>query len=269
LGALRRKRGIVQASDLLRALLAYALGLSSFRLLGAWAVVLGLADLSEAAWRKRLRTANPWLLWLLQALCAAPPRLGFPHSRRVLLVDATVLGVPGGTGADWRVHTAYDFQAGHLSQVVVTDRHTGEHLDHYNLRSGDIVVADGGYGYRRNVATARHAQADVVLRVNLQTFPMTTTTGRTVNLARWVVTGRRRVRACQLVCHHQRTTYPVRLIVVRLKPQVADRAQARVRHRARKKGRTAQARTVKLAGWLVLITTLAATQWPTAAVLEL
>jgi hypothetical protein len=106
--------------------------------------VLGIADLSEAAWRKRLRTANAWLQWLLTELCAAPPAARHPSSRRILLVDATVLGVPGGSGADWRVHTAYDFQAGHLNQAVVADRQTGEHLGHYALQSGDIVVADGG-----------------------------------------------------------------------------------------------------------------------------
>src|SRR4029450_13903727 len=91
----------------------------------------GLADLSEAAWRKRLRACNAWLLWRLSELIAAPdgaapPLPGAPG--RIVLVDASTLGQPGGTGDDWRLHLAYDFTAGRLGQVRVTDRYGGERL---------------------------------------------------------------------------------------------------------------------------------------------
>ena len=64
------------------------------RRLGAWAMLIGLADMSETAWRQRLRKASAWLLWLLGELLAAPveAQTSWLHGRtpgRVLLVDAT------------------------------------------------------------------------------------------------------------------------------------------------------------------------------------
>jgi hypothetical protein len=70
LKALQRTREIDRASDLLRALLAWALGGFSFRQLGCWAVILGVADISEAAWRKRVRLCGEWLHWLLTEIVA-------------------------------------------------------------------------------------------------------------------------------------------------------------------------------------------------------
>lgn len=111
------------ARSLLRGLLASVLCAFCVRALCCWSVRIGIAEISEAACRKRLRTAGAWLEWLLISLlavraCHMPWIIG-KGLRRILLLDGTHLRCPGKQGQVWRRQTAFDLFSGWLAEVLV------------------------------------------------------------------------------------------------------------------------------------------------------
>jgi DDE family transposase len=273
LGAFQRRRALKCATDLLRAVLASVLIATSLQHLGAWAVLAGVADISAPAWHKRLINCIPFLEWLLVELLspALPVLRIFPHADgNILLVDATRLRQVGGCGDDWRLHTAYNFTAGRLAQVKLTDQSGGEHLGYYQLKIGDIVVADGGYGYRRSVATVSKQQAHLLIRIRPSTFPFEQQSGQVLDVVAQLRKRGPALREWAGWCSDgDGERYRVRLIAAKLPAREAAAARRRARQNALDHGRKVQPNTLLLAGWVLLVTTLPARRWQASDLLRL
>jgi hypothetical protein len=271
--AFLRQRGIANANELLRAILGYALGVMSVREWGAWAVLIGIANISDTAWRKRLRKASAWLLWLFNALLAVPEETGkgFPQCRqRILLVDATRLRKPGGSGDDVRLHCSYELLSGRFAEIAITDWTKGEQIDHYHLRTGDIVLTDAGYGIRRNMSQVITAQAFGVIRIYPTTFPMEDGQNQGVDLFAWLRQAGETVREREVYYVDQAgERHAIRVIAGALPPAKAELARCRKRKVAQKHGRTISEDTLLAAGWVILGTNLPADSWSDEVILRL
>jgi hypothetical protein len=268
-----RCRRVQNAQMLLRAILGYVLGVMTGREWGAWAVLVEIGNLSDTAWRKRLRKARPWLLWLFNELVAVPAYVDpyLPEcNQRILLVDATRLRKPGGSGDDVRLHCSYELLTGRFAEIAVTDWSEGEQLDHYHWRPGDIVLTDAGYGIRRNMSQVIAARAFGIIRIYPTTFPLQDEQGQAVDLFAWLRQSGEPIREWAVFfvdAAGQRQA--IRVVAGALPPEKAELARCRKRKAAQKHGRTISEDTLLAAGWAILVTNLPCDLWPAKAILRL
>jgi hypothetical protein len=268
-GALQRKREVKSGLDLLRMVLAYSLCDWTFRLVGAWATIIGLGHLSDVAVYMRLRNALPWLkriigAWLLERQQALASCVG-----RVRLIDASVVSKPGSRGTDWRLHARFDLGAFSLTGVEVTDVSGGETLTRHPYQAGEIVVADRGYGHRNGLGSIVAALAYVVVRINWQNLPLETAAGQSFDLVRWLRAQWRYPCETWVWVATPAGRVKVRLVAQRLPKDRAEKARRRVRRASRQKRHTPREESLFAAGYILLISNLPAATWSTDQVLAL
>jgi hypothetical protein len=275
--AIERERSISKASDLLRGLLAYVYVAHSFAHLGMWSVLIGLADVSANAWRKRLRKASNWLDWLLGELLAmaeaASPSLARAGLKRILLIDGTHWKTFGPQGVVWRVHTAFDLLTGRLTQVKVTDYKEGEHLEVFDLQPGDLVVTDRANGLRERIGFVVSKCAHIIVRITPRMFPMEDEQGNKIVVLDWLKglhapDGAIFSRSVWITCARQRIG--LRLVALRLTEDQQDKAERRAKNKASKnQTKKVNLSSLYFSGWVLVVTTLPQHQWSDQQVLRL
>jgi Transposase DDE domain len=277
LSAWSRQREVRSIRDLLRALLVLAAWGYSFQRLAMWATLKGIAHMSERAWRKRMQQSAVWIAWILCELLSVqdtPSWLETDKQRasRILLIDATRLSVPAGTGDDVRLHWSYDLLSGRTQQVAISDRHQAEGLGWFKLRAGDITVTDAGYPVGSTVQIVLNQHADAITRTTVSHLRLETQAGERIDLKSRLLRqpyGKAR-HIMGWVKAPDGERYQVRFVAYRLPKDLAVQAQERKRQRLReKRGKNFNQELVWWAGWILLVTTLPLQSWSNEEVVQL
>ncbi|SRR6266571_149481 len=277
LKAFQRVRDLPSALHLLRGLLYYVLSQTSLREVSVWSRLIGLSSklISAQAWHKRLLASADWLLWLFNALLAAPKGSFAEHAQRILLVDATHVSCRDQRADTWRLHCAYDLLAGRLAWLRISTQQVGEGFAHVLLQVGDIVVGDGAYSRAKQLLAVAAAQAFSLVRSSAAHLPLYAPAAPA-----WSKQYRLDVPAClrnlppglserqAMVVEHE-DCLPVRLIALVLPEERAEALRRQKQRQARDKGRTLSPEALFLAGFVLLVTTLPAPRWSTEQLLKL
>lgn len=264
-GALQRKRGVGSCVDLLRMLFLYASSHFSFRILAVAACALGIAQISDTAWRKRFSKAAPFLKEILHSLLSeflpTADISAFEGVKNVLLVDASVIRQEGEEQNQQRIHLCYSLNENRMKQVKVSDQHTAESLTHFSMGQGDLILADAGYGTAQNYIYALEQGADVILRITPKNFCLYDADGKKISLAALLKEAEEK----QFTwidrfgfCKYKHKTGFVRVIAQKLPECQAAKARKRKARRASKNQHQIEAETLLSAGFIVIITSLGA-----------
>src|SRR5882762_9600348 len=272
--AFLRPREITNAVDLLRLILAYCLGERGLRLTAAWAVSVGLVDISNVALLYRLRQCGDWLAMLVgQVLAGAAPKAS--HGRLIRIIDGTTVPKKGPDARKnnelWRIHSAFDLPHERFGHFELTDQQAGETLDRIAVVKGEIRIADRAYLQPDRMAKVIEAGADVVIRAGWKSARWVDGQGDVLDLVAELRKAVARGLIDRPIWIKRKSGEPLamRLVAVKKPAQAAAEARRKARRASQRGGHQLSKQTLDAADWVILVTSLKPKDFATADVLAL
>lgn len=260
--AMVRTREFADAGALLRTLLIHLLDGCSLRETAVRARHAHIADVSDVALLKRLNKAGEWFRWMAQRVvetwAVAPATAGGVRPKRtVRLVDATHVSEPGSTGADWRIHYAFDLPLLRCAEVMVTDYRRGESLRNFTVQRDCLYVADRGYYESEGIARVVAGGGHVLVRMRTRAMTLYASRGKPFDLFKHL----RRLQGRQIgdwdvaFAAGSRQVHG-RVCALRKSDVAAQRALEKLHRRCKRKGTTPRHDALEAAKYVFVFTTL-------------
>ena len=259
--ALQRRRGVRSAADLLHLALLYGPGGLSLRAAASFATEAGIADLCDVSLLDRLRNSGDYLADILDHLMA-DSRGDAPADGQLQLslVDGSTVSLPGSDRSDWRLHARYEPALGRFTDLTITEAQTAEALCCVAVRPGDVLVQDRGYARVRNFAHARANGADFITRIGWRAVRLFDMQGHSFDLLTVLPDSGAAVVDHAVQVGHGRDRVAARLIIARKPPETVTRQHQRLRRKASRNGSKTDPRTLRTAGFMMLLTSLSSEQ---------
>jgi len=263
-GAVERLRGFSSAETLLHTLLLHIARGFSLRETVVQAKLANLADVSDVALLKRLRNSEEWLrslcVDLLRENGVALPQE--PTASLFRIVDGTIVKEPGKTGSQWRIlyslrlpTLACDF----FEMTPTAGEGTGESFRRLPVQPLELILGDAGYWSTAGIEFVHRRGADVLVRVNPQTFVAYGPQGRRVGLLTRLRTLSQpgQIGEWEVVLQGPESPVAGRVCAIRKSEQAIQQAHRRLQRKASKKQTKTKPETLEYAGYVIVFTTQA------------
>lgn len=261
-GAIERLRGFRSSEVLLRMLLLHVGKGYSLRETTVQAKLANWADISDVSLLKRLRHSEDWLRSLCMELLKENGGLLVKQTPLgpIRVVDGTVVKESGRTGSQWRI--LYSLRLPSLVcdffEVTATiGEGNGESFKRLPVVPHELILADAGYCSLAGIDYVHQRGADMLVRINPQSFVAFSPQGTRVALKARL---RGLSRAGQMgqwpvVLHCARSSFSGRVCAVRKSELAIRLAHQRLHRRASKKQMHTRPETLELAKYVLVFTT--------------
>jgi hypothetical protein len=274
--AIERERKLGSGADLLRLALARGPGGLSLSQTAAWASLLGFAEMSDPAVKKRLDKAVEFLDAVMACqLAQKAPGAAVRWVGRILRnADGSCFRERGSKTASWRLHAVYDLGCGGFSHLELTDRHGAEAIERGAPIPGEIRIGDRGFARAPSLHRFRQQsanQADFIVRVGWNALSLTRSDGSDFDLITHLGTLPADMAPHQaILCARVGVLdppLPLRLIIQRKTPEATEAARTKLRREAARKQKLLDPRSLVAAAFIILATSLPAEGYPAEDVL--
>src|SRR6266568_4894076 len=219
-------------------------------------------DISDVALLKRLRNSEEWLHLLCVELLRenVAHRLEEPINRTIRIVDGTIVRELGKTGSQWRI--LYSIRLPSLvcdffEVTAMMGERSGESLNRLPVGPHELILADAGYCSVAGIEYVWQRSADVLVRINPQSFVAYSAYGRRISLLSRLRTLSKvgQFGEWRVVLHGQGSAFAGRLCAVRKSDCAIQHAHRRLQRKASKKQMTTRPGTLEFAKYVIVFTT--------------
>ena len=173
-GAIKRKRGVTSAADLMMLAMFHLHNGCSLMEMSEIAKLTKLGQMSDVAFMKRFEQCGDWFK-AINAKIVREEIIGYQKptwldNRTAIAIDATDVAEKGRSGRIYRLHYALDLFQMNSVQYKITTNKTGESLCNFDLHQGQLVIADRGYARIKDIQYCESMDAEYLIRLRKNSF---------------------------------------------------------------------------------------------------
>ena len=185
-GALKRRREIKTAYDLLMLVFLYvAHGLSHLEV-SVIAKMKGIAQISDVAFMKRFAKSGKLIEWLLENLNSrATAHYSKPSKFEkydIKALDASVVTSGGKIRITHRLHFAIDIFLLKSDQYKITTQKIGESLTNFVVKTTDLFLGDRAYGTKTSIEHCLANEGNFIFRIRRNAFDIYDKKGNKIDI---------------------------------------------------------------------------------------